>query len=171
MATVLVRRAGEASYSPRNSALIFWVLTTNGLQQLTFPFIPDEIQRDNLAAAWEQVNRPGRRPLAYNTGQQLPVINWSLEVDNDGRSIQGLLDSLEKAADRARPVLVHLGPRQLGLVNISGLAITEKEWDARGEVTEASVDIELTQVSVAADPIGPVPRNRRRKRSTKRGRK
>lgn len=164
MATVTVRRSGRTGFTG-TSALVLVVFRKRGYVQLRFPWIPDEVQRDNVAAAFEQIPRPGRRPLLVNTGRSLATLQLTVELSyRNGAPVQPLIDDLVKYAGNGRPVIAYLGPRMLGLAQITGLSPRETAWNRSGRATEAVCDLELTQFSAAAPVVGPVPNRKKKKK-------
>lgn len=126
---------------------------------VVMPWIPDEIERAGFARAWEQIPRPGRKPVAVARGRSLRTFTFTcLLADPDlALPVTRHLEALEDAADTEQPVTAKLGGRTFGQVTISGLSVRETEWDSNAEPLEAVVAIELTEASDVPASIGPVP--------------
>jgi hypothetical protein len=159
--TVTVRLKGSVWRQP-SGALVLLVAKKRTNRRLVLPWIPDEIERAGFARVWEQVPRPGRDPLAYDTGGSLPTHTFTVRLNSPDldQPVSPLLGELETAAAKGRTVTATLGPRVLGLVKITGLAVREVDHDAAGNATDAVAEIELTADAQAPKAVGPVPRLR-----------
>lgn len=158
--TVVVRLRGALWESP-DGAL---TLTVPGKKQdrsrrLVMPWIPDEIERSGIARVWQQVDRPGRDPLSYTSGGSLRRLTFTVELSgpNSDQPVTRLVDDLERAADEGLVVTAALGARMLGLFVLTGLTVTEREWDGSAEALVAVAELELTEASEIPDTVGPVP--------------
>lgn len=157
--TVTVRLKGRVRDVP-SGALVLTVAGPKRFRRLVLPWIPDEIERAGFARTWTQVERPGRDPMAYDTGGSLPTHTFTVRLNSPDldQPVSPLLTELETAAAKGRTVTATLGPRVLGLVKITGLTVREVDHDVAGNAVDATVDIELTADAQAPKSIGPVPR-------------
>lgn len=156
--TVTVRLPGALWEAPAGAL----TLTVNGRrrdQRLVMPWIPDEVERDGFARAWEQVPRPGRDPLAYTTGGSLRTFTFTVDLHAPDADLPvgQLIEQLADAADEGKTVQAQLGGRLLGVCVISGLSVRETDWNTDGEPVVATAAIELTEAADAPRTIGPVP--------------
>lgn len=160
-----VRVPGSARPDPGYSSLVLTVLGKR-LRRLVMPWMPDEIEYSNLARAWEAQARPGRSPLMLDTGGPLAVLSFTVRlIEPEAKlPVTGMIDELKAVAAKGRAVIVTVGPRPIGLCNITGLNIIEREADRSGGVLDAEASIELTTVSYAPTSIGPVKSGVRRVR-------
>ena len=139
------------------------------------PWMPDEIETANIAQAWEQVARPGRRPLMLARGKNLPTVSLPVRLVNPGQvgDVQGTIDTLGNLARSSNPLHLNVGAQFRGAWRITGLTVRETHWNADGKPVDADVTIELTASSDMVAPVGPVKRaiRGRLKGAAKRGRK
>lgn len=124
------------------------------------PWMPDEIETSNIAQAWEQVNRPGRRPLLLSRGKNLPTVALPVRLVTPGHAsdIQGTLDTLEKLARSSNPLHLNVGAQFRGAWRITGLTARETHWNAGGKPVDADVTLELTAASDMVAAVGPIRR-------------
>lgn len=125
------------------------------------PWIPTEIAVSNLAAAWEEGNRPGRTPVLRRTGLNLPKTRLAFTVTNGGGSIAQTLAELAAHAAAADSSSLLFAAANRGVQHITELSATETDWDQYGNPVKATVDMTLTAASDASVPIGPVKKKRR----------
>lgn len=124
------------------------------------PWMPDEIETSNLAQQWTQINRPGRTPLLYSQGKSLQTVTFPVRLVYPGQThvVDGTIKALEKLTRGSNPVRLDVASQYYGLFRITALTKRETRWNARGQVVDAEITIELTQSSDAAAAVGPIKR-------------
>ena len=162
MATATVRLQGRRWADGAPAALSLTMPWGKKDRRVVLPWLPEEIERSGFARTWEQQPRPGRRPLSLDTGRSLRSEVFTVRVcsaDLD-EPVGHVLDALIDAADMGSDVTAALGPRWLGLVNITGLTIRETDWDAAANPIDATVDLELTESLTGPSPVGPTKKRK-----------
>lgn len=158
MASVTVTIAGTAEADARAAGDRRMRMFTREAGLLRLPLIPVARSRSGLADQWDQIPRPGRRPILVRTGKNLEVLAFTAELYDRGRSVKGYQKLMEDLQDSEDPVVVTLSAEQMGVFRITGLAFTDTEETAAGKPTRSTADIELTEDSDASPVVGPVPR-------------
>jgi phage protein U len=125
---------------------------------LRLPLVPVARSRAGIEDVWEQIPRPGRKPIMYRTGKNLETLSFAAELYDNGRSVKPYQKLLEDLCASEDPVVVTLSAEQMGVFRITGCAFTDTEENAAGKPTRSTADIELTEDSDASPVVGPVPR-------------
>jgi hypothetical protein len=133
--------------------------------QVVLPWWPDEIASGNQAGVYETQDRPGRSPLLLRSGDPLPELRVGCIVATNNPEQPGnvgqVITALRRMAVVKKPVTVKLASRS-ARYRITDLGITELDWDASGEPSQAEVSLTMTTASDAAVPVGPIKRKPRR---------
>lgn len=127
---------------------------------LMLPFAPRGGTMTGRAPTYEQVPRPGRRPLVVRTGDGVLSLThtYTLGYPDHQQSVDPVLAVLRRiAADGDRVTLVNLSPDERGPWVISSL---EETWDLRqhgtNAVTRATVTVTYLEESEADVKLGPI---------------
>jgi hypothetical protein len=140
-------------------------LSAPAVGTVVLPWWPDEVAASNLAGVYEEQPRPGRRPLLLRSGDPLPEMRIGCIVSTSNADRRGnvakVLSGLRRLAVVKTPVTVKLATRS-GRYRIVDLAITELEWDSKGQPSNAEVSLTLTTGSDAAVPVGPIKKKPKR---------
>ena len=74
-------------------------ITSNGGIVITVPYAPAELEISNVAAGWQEINRPGRHPIVAPTGRQLPKVSCEFVcADPAGGSVRDVLERIAQIA-------------------------------------------------------------------------
>jgi phage protein U len=147
----------DRSRQPSASVRIFDPL---GGTVVRLPWMPDEIETSNTAQAWTQLARPGRKPLLMSQGKQLQVVTFPARLTHAGQQIgvTPTITALEKLARSSNALRLDVAGQYRGDYRITGLTVTERQWSRDGQITDADVQVELTQTSDMAVAVGPIKR-------------
>jgi len=134
--------------APKKAA-IFQV--AGSLIHITFPYGPQGVDFDQLGLGYSEIARPDLKPiLVANTPQLRTVTFDALIADSDtgGKlSVQSMLDDFETIADEDVDCEFNYGlvslPFRVRLTKVSTTAIRRS---SDGNITQASVSIQLTEV-------------------------
>lgn len=158
MASVTVLIKGTAEEQARTAGDRRMRMFTREAGLLRLPLIPTARTRSGIEDVWDQIPRPGRKPILYRTGKNLEVFSFTAELYDGGRSVKPYQTLLENLAASDDPVVVTLSAEQMGLFRVTGAAFTDTEENQAGKPTRSTADIELTEDSDASPVVGPVPR-------------
>lgn len=135
-------------------------LSAPSVGTVVLPWWPDEVATSNIAAVYEEQQRPGRTPLLLRSGSSLHEVRIGCivsvsnpEVTDD--NVANVLDGLATLATVASPVSVKMASRT-AQYRITDLGITELDWDETGAPIAAEVSLTLVTASDASVPVGPI---------------
>ena len=126
--------------------------------QIIFPFGPQNIKHDKLAAKTVEIARPGKKPILFLENPNLRSVSFQavLADKNSGgaRPITDLLEQLETVAANAYPCNFTYGLTSLAY----NVVVTQFSYDVSyrnnaGEPCRAEVNLQLTETPVFTQEI------------------
>jgi hypothetical protein len=138
------------------------VLHCPGMDTVTLPWWPDDVADAKLAAAWTQLERPGRAPLLLRAGRQLAerTISYTARHRDFDAPVARHLDRLVAMAASTTPITLMLASTDAGAWHITDLSWTVVNHSRAGEIAVAEVSMTLTRASDGGVKVGPVPPRR-----------
>lgn len=137
---------------------------------LDLPWWPSTITASGEPPKWNEIERPGRKPLLIRQAEGLAERRVSMVIATrsaDGRnatsvenSCQATLNTIAKIASHLQPASLILGARNTGRWRITDMSVTELEWTSTGDVSRAEVSLTLKAASDAEVPIGPIKKRK-----------
>ena len=161
MAKVTVTLQGTAEADARASGDRRLRLFTREAGLLRLPWVPETLSTsDAHDGVWEEVPRPGRKPLLIKTGRNLAKLAFAARLYDGGRSVAPLQKQLRALSKSKDPIVVTFSQHERGVFRMTGLAFTDTQEGSGGRPVESVADIELTEDSDAAPVLCPVPRGK-----------
>lgn len=159
-ATIGITRPGTAPAGQPRGAHPRAVLEAEKGTRLTLPYAPRGSDLGGLADRWEQVDRPGRRPLNLHAGQSLETMSLTLVLARRDHqdSIEDLLEKLAKLGKaRERVVLTNMSPLERGPWRITDLSVSSTvRQHGTNHITRATAAVTFTAASDALSRRGPL---------------
>jgi nucleoid-associated protein YgaU len=113
------------------------------------PFAPREVDYSGYEGVWNEITRPGRKPILTRAGLNMRKITMSLFVGtaDPTQSVNRELNKLEHLAASKELLTIEYDPRCWGSWRISSLTYTSVERlpDDSNEITRATVEITFTE--------------------------
>ena len=127
-----------------------------GGTKVIFPFGPQDLQHDQIAAINQQVQRPGMTPLLVADSKPLRTCTFNAMIaqnaryesysGSDAASVEDIIDSLTTMARESLTCFFQYGFYQLPYdCVITQLSVTDRYRDHEGSVIRAQVNIQLTE--------------------------
>jgi hypothetical protein len=134
------------------------VVLRAGKQRVVLPFAPEGWEWEGLGREYQEIARPGRVPVAVDTGGRLPRVRWQFTVAYpDGKPIGAVLRGLEKIADRPGGKVAVSGASGLetGPWHVGDLRVTvTRRQHGTNQPVRAEVDLLLVGVTRVRTRIG-----------------
>jgi len=141
------------------------------LKQFEFPFGPKEITYEGAALDYQEIQRPGLKPILKSVAPKLRRVALSAVIaDRASSGLESVEDQIALLEGMAQDDLdlsfVHGGVHLGYLVRLTALTVTSLERTVGGEITRAMVDINFQESSalnftvvnleaITAEPITP----------------
>ena len=127
-----------------------------GGTKVIFPFGPQNLQHDQIAAVNQQVARPGMTPLLVKESKPLRTCSFQAVIaqnaryesfsGSDAASVEDIIDSLTLMARESLTCSFQYGFYQLPYdCVITQLSVTDSYRDHDGSVIRAQVNLQLTE--------------------------
>ena len=127
-----------------------------GGTKVIFPFGPQNLQHDQIAAVNQQVTRPGMTPLLVKESKPLRTCSFQAVIaqnaryesfsGSDAASVEDIIDSLTLMARESLTCSFQYGFYQLPYdCVVTQLSVTDSYRDHDGSVIRAQVNLQLTE--------------------------
>lgn len=149
MTSVEVLRTTEqtsAAQNPQHKRMT--ILSEGGTPELTVPFAPKEVTHTDLVPGYTELDRAKGAPLLHrnqpkNRKQSFVLFFGHRSLQNDVTTGLNKLINISQSSKRVR---IKYGTFETGLWRVSTLTINSSERNLDGEISRATVTIELTAV-------------------------
>lgn len=125
------------------------IKTANGVEAFTTSYPPLEVTYGGFEGQFEEIARPGRKPLLRKSGQALRTISMTLLVFGgrlESKSADDQLLKLQRLANARLPVVIEYEPRTDGNWMITSLSYDSQMRElGTSHVARAEVQIEFTE--------------------------
>lgn len=157
MATLAITRPGTMSARKKHPQARF---KPEGGKAVDLPYAPRTTTLGGRGKAWQEVARPGRRPLLMADGPLLQTLALTITLAHPDHqtSVEPLLsrlDALARGGERVQ--LLGMSPRERGPWRITELTFAgEQRQHGTNHITRATATMTLVQASDPNPRLGPV---------------
>ena len=127
--------------------------------EVVFPFGPQNLQHQNYGGTYQQIQRPYLKPLNVYSTPQLRTVTFNAVIvhrpsggmsvgplNEDGDSVQGVVDTLEQIASSGLPCEFIYGTQALPFLSyLTQFSYTVKYRNKDGEPLRIEASIQLTE--------------------------
>ena len=141
------------------------LLVCPNVATVRLPWWPTEVTRSSLGRTWDEVERPGRKPLLVPGSRRLDefAINFTASADALEVPMKDWIDALEAIAGTTIPVTLVMAATTRGLFQVSDLSLVEVQHGRAGVPRILDASMTLKRASDATVKVGIIPRRRNKK--------
>lgn len=129
------------------------IRTSNRSIVYSAPFAPREVDYSGYEAVYQEVERPGRKPLLRRSAESLRRISMEIFVGSDKieQTVNGDLVTLENLAKSKLPLVIEYEPRTYGQWHIEALSYSSVDRvEASDGISRALVTIDFVEIPLGA---------------------
>lgn len=161
MAAVKVRKAVTDAIAKARALPHPHVTLSTSTDVVVLDYVSPSSDLGGLAPSYDEVARPGRRPLLLRSGQPLPRLAFSATLANGNdrqQHVEADVATLKRIAGSGEAVLVsHYGASSSGAWRLTDLTIKGTTRTAgTNHISRAELDLGFTAVSDPSVGVGPL---------------
>lgn len=173
MPTLTIRRPAAGTAPEQGGHPKATIATDSGLR-LVLPYAPNDVEHGGLSDTFENLDRPGRKPLVVYSAEGLRTTSFAvlLAHRDPQRPVEDLLGKLERIAGSGdRVTLSRLGALADGVAwNLTDVTVrTVARQHGTNAVTRAEASLTFTEAVDAVINVGPLTGGKKPKKGKKGG--